>query len=95
MYGVPLPPRYPVAPLSPLAIGQPHAVRAKQDDFPHNLRSTLLEEFRSNSKSNKKYELKVRNKLRASSSDYANLRRTFITTSLSSAVTNTVLGLFR
>jgi len=31
----------------------------RHDDFTHNLRSVLLEEFRSNSKSNKRYELKV------------------------------------
>ena len=34
-------------------------VRRQDDTFTHNLRSVLLEEFRSNSKSNKRFELKV------------------------------------
>lgn len=31
----------------------------RADDYPQNLRSSLLEEFRSNQKGNKRYELRV------------------------------------
>jgi len=49
--------RLPVEPyIQPMIQNQPPR---RHDDFTHNLRSVLLEEFRSNSKSNKRYELKV------------------------------------
>lgn len=56
--------RMPMAPfpgstISPLVAPTHPARRALHEDFGHNLRSVLLEEFRSNSKSNKRYELKV------------------------------------
>lgn len=48
--------RLPVEPyMQPMIQNQPPR---RHDDFTHNLRSVLLEEFRSNSKSNKRYELK-------------------------------------
>jgi mRNA-binding protein PUF3 len=50
---------YPGSPISPLVAPTHPARRAPHEDFGHNLRSVLLEEFRSNSKSNKRYELKV------------------------------------
>ncbi|KAL7274372.1 mRNA binding protein puf3 [Rhizina undulata] len=51
-------PAYPGSPISPL-VPPAHPPPRRPDDFTHNLRSVLLEEFRSNSnKSNKRYELK-------------------------------------
>lgn len=52
---IPLDPHYSAAAILPVP-AQP--VR-RPEDYTHNLRSVLLEEFRSNSKSNKRYELKV------------------------------------
>lgn len=49
-------PNYPGSPISPL-VAPTHPARRNEDIG--NLRSALLEEFRSNSKSNKRYELKV------------------------------------
>ncbi|KAG0641711.1 armadillo-type protein [Tuber brumale] len=46
----------PISPLIPPT--HPAARRPAHEDFGHNLRSVLLEEFRANSKSNKRYELK-------------------------------------
>jgi len=46
--------------ISPMiAPTHPAVRRPAHEDFGHNLRSVLLEEFRANSKSNKRYELKV------------------------------------
>jgi mRNA-binding protein PUF3 len=52
---------YPGSPISQLVPPTHPAARRTHDDFGHNMRSQLLEEFRSNSKSNKRYELKVIN----------------------------------
>jgi mRNA-binding protein PUF3 len=53
-YGYPLPiPTYPSGPAIPTC-------PAKDQDIGAGVRSVLLEEFRSNSKANKKYELRVR-----------------------------------
>lgn len=49
-------PNYPGSPISPL-VAPTHPARRNEDIG--SLRSALLEEFRSNSKSNKRYELKV------------------------------------
>lgn len=50
-------PNYPGSPISPL-VAPTHPAARRHDDI-GSLRSALLEEFRSNSKSNKRYELKV------------------------------------
>lgn len=52
---IPLDPHYPSTTILPV----PAQLVRRPEDYTHNLRSVLLEEFRSNSKSNKRYELKV------------------------------------
>src|SRR5690606_28005088 len=59
--GVPMSPQYPMTPMSPVGLpygnGTPRTQR-QSEDYTHNLRSSLLEEFRVSNKTNKKYELK-------------------------------------
>ena len=57
----PLQPYYPMAP-APHMLGGPQIPRgpARDHDMGHQVRSPLLEDFRNNSKTNKRYELKVR-----------------------------------
>lgn len=59
---MPMSPQYPMTPMSPMGpygsgAGTPR-VQRQAEDYTHNLRSSLLEEFRVSSKTNKKYELK-------------------------------------
>lgn len=83
---------YPVAHIGALGATS-MASRAHRDNDPAQVvRSPLLEEFRANSKGNKRYDLKVRSLAYLIS--YANPYRTFTTMSLSSVVTSTDRGSF-
>lgn len=94
----PLAPFYPMPPVSTV-MAPPMIPRgpAREHDVGQQVRSALLEEFRNNSKTNKRYELKVRTDLTPASASTEKpwFRRTFSITLWSSAGINMGQGLFK
>ena len=89
----PLAPYYHMPPMPNLLTPPIPRGPARDQDIGQHLRSALLEEFRSNSKTNKRYELKVRRCARVPQ-PVTDISRTSTTISLSSAATSTDRGSF-
>ena len=91
----PLAPYY-TLPSAPSLMNGPPVPRgpAREQDPGQHLRSPLLEEFRNNSKTNKRYELKVSLQSKMTQRYSLSSLRTSTTILLSLVATNTVLGSF-